>query len=144
MYEFIDQTELTAAPANEAAPTDRPPPDGNVLGVRVSGTITGDDYERFRPVLDERVREFGTVRLLIHMDDFHGWGDLDALWEDAKLDAAHYADVERLAMVGEERWQDWVTRLTDLFAPGDVRYFDEDDLAASWAWIREGVTFPAW
>lgn len=130
MYELLDQTK------------------DNVLGVRVSGTITGDDYERFRPVIDERVRRYGKVRLLVHMHDFDGWGDpgsspgqaLDALWEDLKLDAAHYTDVERLAMVGEERWQDWMTRLTDLLAPGDVRYFDEAALDAAWAWVREGAT----
>lgn len=121
MYELLPQTE------------------GNVLGVRVSGTITGDDYEHFRPVIDERVRRHGKVHLLIHMDAFDGWDDLDALWEDLKLDAAHYTDVERLAMVGEERWQDWMTRLTDLLAPGDVRYFDENDLDGAWAWVREGT-----
>lgn len=122
MYELLPQTE------------------GNVLGVRVSGTVTGDDYERFRPVIDARVREHGAVRLLIHMHDFDGWDDLEAMWEDAKLDAAHYADVERLAMVGEERWQDWVTRLTDLLVPGDVRYFDEGDLDEAWAWVRGTAT----
>ncbi len=122
MYELLPQTE------------------GNVLGVRVSGTVTGDDYERFRPVIDARVREHGAVRLLIHMHDFDGWDDLEAMWEDAKLDAAHYADVERLAMVGEERWQDWVTRLTDLLVPGDVRYFDEADLDEAWAWVRGTAT----
>ena len=122
MYDLLPQTE------------------GNVLGVRVGGTITGDDYERFRPVIDARVREYGAVRILIHMHDFHGWGDLEAMWEDAKLDAAHYADVERLAMVGEERWQEWVTRLTDLLATGNVRYFDEADLDEAWAWVRSGTT----
>lgn len=116
---------------------------GNILGIRVSGSVTGDDYERFRPLLDERARRYGKVRLLIHMVDFDGWGDLGAMWEDLKLDTAHYADVERLAMVGEERWQDWVTRLTDLLAPGDVRYFDVSDLDDAWAWIRAGATTPA-
>lgn len=112
---------------------------GNVLGIRLHDTITSDDYERFRPVLDERTRRHGKVRLLVHMDDFDGWGDLEALWEDAKLGAAHYRNVERLAMVGEEQWQRWVTRLTALFAPGEVRYFDQDDFDAAWGWIREGA-----
>lgn len=123
MYELLPQTE------------------GNVLGVRVSGAIAGDDYERFRPIVDEKVRQHGKVRLLIHMDAFGGWGDLDAAWEDLKLDAVHYGDVERLAMVGEERWQDWTAQLTDLLAPGDVRYFDEADLDGAWAWVREGASF---
>lgn len=37
-----------------------------------------------------------------------------------------------------------MTRLTDLLAPGDVRYFHEADLDVAWAWVREGGTFPAW
>ena len=77
------------------------------------------------------------------MEDFDGWADLDAAWEDLKLDVTHYADVERLVMVGEERWQEWVTRATDLLAPGDVRYFDEARLDAAWAWVREGAPTPS-
>jgi hypothetical protein len=125
MYELLPQTK------------------NDVLGVRVSGTVTGDDYERFRPVLDEAVRQHGTVRLLIWMDDFDGWGDLDAAWEDLKLDASHYTDVGRPAMVGDERWQAWVTKATDLLAPGDVRYMDEADLAEAWAWVRKGDAPPS-
>ncbi len=108
-----------------------------VLGVRVSGSITGDDYERLRPLLDERVRQHGAVRLLVWMVDFDGWGDLEAAWEDLKLDAAHYADVERLAMVGDERWEAWVAKATDFLAPGDVRFFDAARLDEAWAWVRE-------
>jgi hypothetical protein len=121
MYELLDQST------------------GNVLGIRVSGSITGDDYERFRPILDARAEQHGSVRLLIHMDGFDGWGDLDALWEDLKLDVDHYDDVERMAVVGEERWQDWMTRLTDLVAPGDVRYFEDAALDEAWAWVRRGA-----
>lgn len=111
---------------------------GNVIGVRVTDKVVAYDYHRFRPVIDERVRAYGKVRVLIHMDRFHGFGDLGSVWEDVKLDAAHYTDVERLAFVGEKRWQDWMARATDLLAPVDVRYFDELRLDDAWAWVLEG------
>jgi hypothetical protein len=44
------------------------------------------------------------LRLLFDMTDFHGW-DASAMREDAKLGIRHFADIERLAMVGEVRWQ---------------------------------------
>ena len=38
------------------------------------------------------------------MKDFHGW-DAGALWEDIKFDLKHFSDIERVAMVGEKKWQ---------------------------------------
>ena len=37
--------------------------------------------------------------MLFDMTDFHGW-DAGAAWEDIKFDIKHFADIERLAMVG--------------------------------------------
>ena len=37
------------------------------------------------------------------MTGLHGW-DAGALWEDIKFDIKHFADIERLAMVGEKKW----------------------------------------
>ena len=119
-----------------------PQTEGNVLGVRVSGTVTGDDYERFRPVIDERVRQHGKVRLLIWMDAFDGWGDLDAAWEDLKLDAAHPVDVERLALVGDGEWHAVTAWLDRLFVPDEVRSFSEALLGEAWDWVREGADVP--
>ena len=115
----------------------------DVLGVRVSGTLTEADYDRLVPFLEARVREHGPLRVLVLMEDWHGWDSLGALWEDAKMDARLNEHARRIAMVGDEDWERWMSKLSKPFAEGQLRYFDAADLDAAWAWVRAGVSTPA-
>lgn len=115
----------------------------DVLGVRVSGTLTEADYDRLIPFLEARVREHGPLRVLVLMEDWHGWDSIGALWEDAKMDARLNEHVERIAMVGDEEWERWMSKLSRPFAEGQLRYFDAADLDAAWTWVREGASTPA-
>jgi hypothetical protein len=36
----------------------------------------------------------------------------------------HAKQVERVAMVGEKKWQDWMTKIGSWFVDPEVRYFD--------------------
>jgi stage II sporulation SpoAA-like protein len=44
------------------------------------------------------------MRLLFVIRDFQGWRP-DAAWEDFRVDREHGEQVERIAMVGEKKWQ---------------------------------------
>lgn len=65
------------------------------------------------------------------------------MWEDLKLDATLNEHTERLAMVGEEDWERWLTEIAKPLAEGKLRYFDRSALAAAWAWVQEGTAEPA-
>ena len=115
----------------------------DVLGVHVSGTLSEADYDRLVPFLETRVREQGPLRVLVLMEDWHGWDSLGALREDAKMDARLNEHARRIAMVGDEDWERWMSKLSKPFAEGQLRYFDAADLDAAWAWVREGAATPA-
>jgi hypothetical protein len=40
-------------------------------------------------------------------------------------------------MVGERKWQEWISKFGALFASTTVKYFDLADLAEAERWIRE-------
>ena len=50
------------------------------------------------------MQQHGKICILFEMEDFHGWKTA-ALWEDLKFDLKHFAAIERLAMVGDRKWQ---------------------------------------
>lgn len=54
--------------------------------------------------MERLVKQHGKIRMLVEMHDFHGW-TAGALWEDVKFDAKHFHDIERLALVGETKWE---------------------------------------
>jgi len=109
------------------------PRDG-VLGFRLSGRLHDEDYQHFIPAVEAAIQKHGKVRLLAHFEDFHGW-DLPALWDDITFATRHYADVERVALVGEKTWEKWMAQVCKPFTKAELRYFDHAELAAAWEWV---------
>jgi hypothetical protein len=109
---------------------------GKLLHVKVTGKLTKEAYEAFAPVVDEQIQEHGKVRILFEMHDFHGW-TAGALWEDLKFDFKHWKDIERLAIVGESKWEAGMAVFCKPFTTAKVQYFDHTKLNEAKAWIAE-------
>jgi hypothetical protein len=109
---------------------------GNVLAIRASGKLVKPDYELLVPAFERHVRAHGKVRLLFDMTGFEGWS-AGAAWEDFKLGVEHYADIERLAILGERKWHHAMATFCGPLTKAAVRYFDHTDAAAARAWLNE-------
>ena len=108
---------------------------GNVLGIKASGKLTHADYQQLVPRLEELIQKHRKVRVLFELEDCRGW-EVGAAWDDLKFGLKHGSDVERCAVVGEKKWQEWMTKLSRPFF--DVRYFDRGELEKAWQWVLEG------
>lgn len=111
-------------------------PESKLLKVQVSGKLDKGDYEKFAPEVERLVEEHGKLRILLQTQDFHGW-DAGALWEDIKFSVRHFNDIERLAIVGEKKWEKGMATFCKPFTTAKVRYFDQSDLEAAEKWIQE-------
>ncbi|HEX5220354.1 MAG TPA: STAS/SEC14 domain-containing protein [Verrucomicrobiae bacterium] len=107
---------------------------GKLVEMHLSGKLTREDYEHFVPEIERLVRDHGKLHLLVDMQGFHGW-TAGALWEDLKFDVRHFSDIERVAMVGEKKWQKGMSQFCRPFTAAKLRYFDhaEMDAAREWA-----------
>ncbi len=111
--------------------------DPRILGFKLSGKLHDKDYQTFVPVVDASIADAGKVRLLVQFDDFQGW-DLHAAWDDFLFGVTHYSDAERIAMVGDRKWEKWMARLCKPFTKAIVRYFEASQMEQAWTWVREG------
>ena len=109
---------------------------GKILVVDFSGKLGKADYEHFVPEFERLLRQHGKLNVLIDMTGFHGW-EAGATWEDIKFDIRHFADIERLAMVGEKEGQHGMPTFCKPFTETTVRYFDHSDAAAARKWLGE-------
>jgi hypothetical protein len=109
---------------------------GKLLAVHVSGKLVKADYDQFVPEFERLVRQHGKMRVLFDMTDFHGW-EASALWEDTKFAIHHFDDIEKIAMVGEKKWQQGMALFCKPFTKATVRYFDHFDAAAARKWLDE-------
>jgi hypothetical protein len=107
-----------------------------VLAFKMSGKLHDEDYKTFVPLIDAAIARQGKVRLLALFHDFQGW-DLHALWDDTKFATAHCTRIERIALVGEKTWEQWMAKVCKPFTMAKLRYFDVSQMDAALAWIAE-------
>src|SRR5260370_29990505 len=87
---------------------------GNVLAVKASGKLTHADYQQMVPKVEALIQEHGKVRMLFELEDCKGWNPR-AAWDDLKFSFKHGGDFERCGVVGEKKWQKWMTQLAKPF-----------------------------
>ena len=112
------------------------PLDGGILEVRIDDTMSSEDYRIFTRHAEEIIDTLGSLRILIEVLEFHGWS-AGALWQDLKFDVKHYADVCRLALVGDVKWGRGAAALSRPFTAAEVRYFSSSEKRDALAWLRE-------
>ena len=115
----------------------------NYVEIEVHGKLTSAAYEHMIPLFEDLIIENqGKVRVLFIMRDFHGW-TAGALWEDLKFDLKHFSDIERVAIVGERRWQHSMAVFCKPFTRAKVEYFQMEDLEEARGWLGAGETAKA-
>ena len=110
--------------------------EGKVLAIQVSGKLTKADYVFFGPEVDRLIDRNGKLRVLLNLAGFQGW-EAGALWEDFKFDLKHFADIERIAMIGETRWEHGMASFCKPFTMATIRYFDHSDAGKARQWLDE-------
>lgn len=108
--------------------------DGRLLEVEATGKLETDDYTRLVPAFDRLRQKHGKLRVLFSLHDFHGW-TAGALWEDLKFEHRHFADIERLAIVGEKRWQEGMAHFCKPFTTAQIRFYPRDQAAMAREWL---------
>jgi hypothetical protein len=111
--------------------------DGKVLEAQLSGQLVKEDYSELVLAAERLLETNGKIRILLDMHDFHGW-TAGAAWEDIKFDARHFNDIERLAVVGETKWEHAMAALSKPFTGAKVRWFDRAARGEADAWL-EGI-----
>ncbi len=109
---------------------------GTIVVLKIKEKLDKKDYDLFVPMVERQIASAAPVRLLIELHDFKGW-TAGALWEDTKFAARHFSDIDRLAVVGDARWQQGVAVFFKPFTRAQVRYFDMQASEAARQWIHE-------
>ena len=54
-----------------------------------------------------------------------------------KFATTHCTKVDRIALVGDKRWEEWMAKVCKPFTTAQLRYFDSAQIDAAWAWLKE-------
>ena len=92
------------------------PAGGNIFRVELRGTLRKADLDRCQAQLAAAMRRDGPVRLLFVLERFDGWDSGDD-WHDLSFYATYGDRIERIAIVGDEKWRSEAL----MFAGADLR-----------------------
>ncbi len=109
--------------------------DGKIMVIHVTGKVVKADYGPFVPEFERLLAAHGKLRVLFDLTGFHGW-DAGAAWEDIKFDIKHYADIERLAIIGEKKWHHGMAVFFKPFTKATIQYFDHAAAAEARKWLE--------
>jgi SpoIIAA-like len=109
----------------------------NVYRLPVRGTLQRVDFQRVQDSLTSEIQRRGAVRLLFILDGFEGWNPNDQ-WSDLTFFVKYGDRIERIAIVGPERWRGESL----MFAGADLRkapveFFADGDVDAARAWLTD-------
>lgn len=110
--------------------------DQNIVYTIAEGKLDDEDYKRVIPLLEEKISIYGRIRWYFEMRDFQGW-TFSAMWKDLKFDIKNRNNIERVAMVGDKKWEKQLTQLMKPFTDADVKFFETEEREKAKHWIRE-------
>ena len=107
----------------------------NTYRMEISGLMLRADYGRTEAELTRVLETAGTVRLLCVLKGFEGW-ETGVDWSNLTFYVTHGDSIERIAIVGDERWRS----LTLMFAGADLRraaveFFPGNAVAEARGWL---------
>ncbi len=108
----------------------------SVLGYHFNGKITRSEVEEIQQEVQQAIDAHGNVRFLGAI------GDLDmpeagAIWQDLKMLPDYVKHIDRAAVVGEAKWQQWATKLSNSVLPVEARHFTQAQILDAWRWLKE-------
>jgi hypothetical protein len=107
------------------------------LAVHLSGKVSGAEYQKFLDALGERLKEGGKVSLVLELSGFEFYGDFESARKDLKFGFGEYKHIHRAALVGDQKWIEWFTRLVGPFTRAEEKHFPEGQRDAAFSWACE-------
>jgi len=107
----------------------------NIFRVELRGTLRQAELTHCQELVKTEIDRVGRVKLLFVLDDFRGWEPFTT-WSDLSFYVDYGDRIERIAIVGPERWRSQ----TLMFAGADLRrapveFFTEDRAEEARTWL---------
>jgi len=108
----------------------------NVIGYTAIGSITKDDYSEMVPEVEALAEEYETIDMLIDLTQFK-WEKVSAWGADLRFGREFRKKIERLAIVGDKRWESWLTKMAAPFYAREAKFFHTDEMDSAWQWLSD-------
>jgi hypothetical protein len=108
---------------------------GKLLQVKIRGVLQKADHERIIRIAKEVIAREGKIRALIIAEGFEGW-ERHEDWGDVSFMMEEGQHIEKMAIVGDEKWRDDTLAFTAKgFRPTDIEFFPASRMNEARIWL---------
>ncbi|HEX5007518.1 MAG TPA: STAS/SEC14 domain-containing protein [Hyphomonadaceae bacterium] len=101
----------------------------------ITGQLRKADWSECETALANEIQRVGSVKLLCVLQRFEGW-EPNEDWNNLSFYVKHGDAIDRIAIVGQERWRDLALMFAAVdLRKGPVEFFPETSLAQARAWL---------
>lgn len=111
-------------------------PGTNGLELVLDGPVSAQEFDEIVARLEAAIATHGKIRVLEVIKELGGV-PLSKWWDDLKFGYRHMRDIERAAIVAEQRWLEMFANLVNPFFSADLRYFKPAEIDKARAWLAE-------
>ncbi|SFV56723.1 hypothetical protein MNB_SV-10-458 [hydrothermal vent metagenome] len=103
------------------------------IEIAMMGKLTHEDYKNFVPMIDKALKKTKNleVDLLVDMRKFKGWEFL-AAWDDFKFGIKHRNKFDKMAIVGNKKWEEDSIAMMSHLMKGKSKFFQKREEALGW------------
>lgn len=108
----------------------------NIYRIDISGRLHEDELRALQRAAAAEIKRGGRIRLLIILKEFEGWDN--AAGRDLGFYIRHGSDVERIAIVAEEKWSSEALMFAGAgLRKAPVAFFKTRDALQAASWLAE-------
>ena len=109
---------------------------GKLLQIIIRGMLNKTDYDRIIQIAKEAIAREGKVRALAILDGFEGW-ERSGDWGDVSFMMEQGQHIEKMAVVGDEKWKDDAFAFTAKgFRPTAIEFFPASRMNEARMWLN--------
>ena len=109
---------------------------GKLLQIRIRGMLKKADYDRIIQIAKEAIAREGKIRALAILEGFEGW-ERHEEWGDVSFMMEQGQHIEKMAIVGDEKWRDDALAFTAKgFRPTAIEFFAGSRMNEARLWLN--------
>lgn len=108
--------------------------DQKTVELDYEGEITGEDYKRVMPKIEEEMEDVGKVKFLIDLTAAREV-TVGAALRDLKFALVHFSKIGATAVVASKKTWEIYTKAVNAVFPEKIHYFE--DMAPARSWLKE-------
>lgn len=113
----------------------------NIIATKANDLLGIKDYEKIHPFIHNIISTGKKVRWYFEMDDSSS-SNSTGFWEDGEIEInygnmkfTHFDDIEKIAIVGDNKWKKCMLSIMKPFINADLKYFELSEKEKAKEWI---------